>query len=565
MTRGSGNGNPGTVGTVLSVAMMIVAAAMFYQMNVIVPFFSDDLLCNYFDGQPISDIKTFFGALANDYLQTNGRLLTDALTKLMVTAGDGVFNVVNTLFYVAAIILLYRCIGTSNAFARPLYLVLIVISLVSLSRGVDNLLYWASGATNYLWALVPTLGFILLMKRSCRGLKGNVVLLYFTGFALSFCNEMYAFPVCAGYLTYGILRRKRVHRETTALLSGYVLGALLMAFAPGNFGRAAYYTVGLGAVSRLVKMAYSLRITYVMALLIIICRIKYCRETHHFFRLNLLWILFFGYSFVIPYFSATAGRAMFATEMFALVLGLRCIDRVVKGRHGAWILAFVLLLLFGAFQWFVIRDSRAKWNIYRQTVKTYVQQEENVVIRDDFEGSCPLIDYYTMDLNNIMMPCDKAAKLALMKYKIRGTNATAVEADSADYIKVMPRKVNEQALMHPEAFFVPANRIDGIGFYGRNDLSFFVMPYDKNVLDAINCGRFYALYRIPRTNKRVKINYLSYDVGFERAAQEYTTSTGRYLLLNRNYKHYPLLRLEKMALNKEEPSQKIELLEGEEE
>jgi len=54
-------------------------------------------------------------------------------------------------------------------------------------------------------------------------------------------------------------------------------------------------------------------------------------------------------------------------------------------------------------------------------------------------------------------------------------------------------------------------------------------------------------------------------VGFERAAQEYTTSTGRYLLLNRNYKHYPLLRLEKMALNKEEPSQKIELLEGEEE
>jgi len=545
-------------GRLLTVIIAVAAVAAFYAMNVCVPFFSDDLLCNLYHGRPISSASELWASLQDDYRFINGRIIAVLFSKLSVTLGDTFFNVANTMVYLLALALLYRCAAVKTSWQGPLTMVLIVIGLTALSTGVDNLHYWASGATNYLWALVPTLLFILLIDRCEKGRPASPLLLLAAGLLLAPYNEMYAFPICATCILYYLFRGRRINRYVFFLLTGYVVASLAMALAPGNMGRQAFYTMGLGAVSRVVKMAYSLRITYVTALLLPVLWWKNKRQFSAFLRQNVCWFMLFAFSFVIPFLAATASRAMYAAEIFALVIGLRAINMLVNRQKTAISSAILLFLLYGIFQCWAVRDSRIKWDIYRRAVHQYNAQAGPTVMIDHYESASPLVARYTVDLNNIATPIDKARGLALFKNIRRGCGYD--EPDSIDYIKLLPRDVYQAAILQKDSFFTPQNRIAGCGFYGRHDLTYYVMPYDARVMSAINEGRFYALYTVPLIHRRLKVNYLSWDVGFERAAQEFSTPHGRFILLNSKYKHYPLLQLLRLDINPAQPPQKIEVL-----
>ena len=547
-------------GTRIAFSLIFVTSlVLFYVMNTIVPFFSDDMACTYYDNKPITDAESFLKSLVYDYRFINGRLLIDALVLLFVLAGDAVFNVVNTVCFGLAVYLFYRHIHVRDAASAPFFLVLTLVSFFLLSTGIDSLFYWAAGASNYIWALIPTLLFIQLMEHCHAQPQMSARWLLPAGFLLSMYNEMYSFPVCASYLTCWAFRWRRLSRPEVLLLSGFVAGSLLMALAPGNLGREMTYTIGLNYVSRIVKMAYSLRLTYLCLLVLAVCCVRHRCETAAFLRRQAVLLLLFSFSFVIPFISATASRAMFATELFALLLTLRLLNEFSPGRKQQHVATAALFVGFLVFQCAVIRDSAIKWGIYDKAVAEYYHQAGNVVMIDDYQSSNALIEYYTVNLDNIFMPQDKANQLALDKYRQQGRTPREGMADSLDYIKVLPRDVYQAAMVHRQDFFVAQNRVDGIGFHTTPTMMYYVMRYDEATLEAIKCGRLYAYYRILGLNRHVKINYLSDDVGFERAAQAYDTAHGRFIVLNKKYKRYPLLQLERIGLNEAEPHSKIEV------
>ena len=541
--------------------VLIVASLLFYVMNTLVPFFSDDLNCVYVEGRRIANITDFLASLRNDYLYINGRLIIDGAVLAVILLGENVFNVINTLLFGVAIVLFFRQIGISgDAFHKTFFLILTLIGFLSLSTGVDSLFYWAAGASNYLWALIPTLLFMGLMKTKERVQGKPLLLLFVAGLLLSAYNEMYSFHVCAAYLSYFVFHRKELTRSQLGLLCGFVVGSLFMAFAPGNFLRQTSYTFGLGALSRLVKMMYSLRLTYLLLLVVAVAWSRNREILKAWWRENTLLLLMLAYSFVIPFLAAQAFRAMFCTEVIALLLSLRLLKLFSLNSVHVKVLAIVSSLLLFAFQTAQIHASHLKWGIYRTTVNTYLHQESPTVIIDDYQCSTALMEYYTVNLDNIFTPNDKAQTLAREKYLLQGRPIGEEGADSLDYIRILPQQVYDAAIVNHADFFVPERRIEGVGFYHSDNLVYDIMPYDAEVLRAVYEGRFYAEYELPCLKWTVRINYLSSDVGFERAVMDHQTAYGHYILLNRKYKHYPLLQLRRFGLHSSEPRQKIEIL-----
>ena len=201
--------------------VLIVASLLFYVMNTLVPFFSDDLNCVYVEGRHIANITDFFASLRNDYLYINGRLIIDGAVLAVILMGENVFNVINTLLFGVAIVLFFRQIGISgDAIHKTFFLILTLIGFLSLSTGVDSLFYWAAGASNYLWALIPTLLFVGLMSEKIRVQGKPLLLIFIIGLLLSAYNEMYSFPVCAAYFSYFVFYRKELTRSRLVLLMG---------------------------------------------------------------------------------------------------------------------------------------------------------------------------------------------------------------------------------------------------------------------------------------------------------------------------------------------------------
>src|SRR5574344_782449 len=489
--------------------LFIVIVVFFYLMNVDIPFFSDDDSCMYLFGHRISTAKDLFNAIVFDYKGINGRILCNVTVLLSIMMGETVFNIINTLFFIAVIPLIIIHIGITHKERIWLFFSVATIGFLMLSTGVDSMYYWASAASNYMWALVFNLLFFLILKKQGRSDIGNkkLLLLCCVSFILALNNEALICPIAGGLVLYYMFHVKHLNKGMFFLIASYGIGMLIVVFAPGNFSRMSFEASGLGIIGRMIKIFYFLRITYIMLLMLII---------------------------LIDFY-----------EMTPFV------------NFGV---AFALSSILVVFQSCVLHDSHIKWGIYQGAMQKYYSQKSNTVMIDDYQSKNPLIGYYTMSLDNMFMPYDKANQYALKKLRRQGLQVNKEEADNILFIKVLASNVYEKALKKKRSFFLSKNKIPGMGFYHDSSLNYSVMPYDRGELDSINKGYMYAIYSISfDRNIRVRINYMLGDVDFERAAFDVQTKYGRYILLNRKFKSYPFLRVERIALSKTLPRGKIQI------
>lgn len=532
--------------------LCILFIVSIFLMNSYVPFFSDDMHCTYFGSKNISSLSDIIQLLRYDYIECNGRIIPNLLVMLTVKAGEKTFNVINTLLTFTAVIMLWKTISIKHESCKLLSFLVLIILFLSLSTGIDSLYYWAAGASNYVWTLIPTLVFIMLMGEKFTTSINNALILFLIGCFSGLQHEMYACPIAAAFWTLIIFSRKgKLPISHYSLIIGFTLGMAVVVMAPGNYSRGDAYTFGLGALSRIIKMLYSLRIFYILIILGVISFIKNKERTKNFIRQNALYILIIAYSFVIPFLAATASRAMYTTEIFSLILLIRLIDTCFSPSATIrYSLCTCLVVFLFWFQGAIVQASGEKWSIYKQTVNAYYHQSSNTVVMNDVQCSNPLIEYYTVNMNNILMPSDKSMQLALEKRRLNGKNAEIDDINDNELIKVIPTNIDTSA---------KGIRIQSVGFINHPQMRYYIMPWKEGILDKINQGRFYALYSIPVINRKLKINYLSNDVQFERAAYEITYKGRRYILLNKKYKHYPFIKLQYMGFNKEAGKKKIEI------
>ena len=237
---------------------------------------------------------------------------------------------------------------------------------------------------------------------------------------------------------------------------------------------------------------------------------------------------------------------MFATEIFALILLVRLVTTPLSNRKGVGSKAFIvtIIAIFTLyFQIDIINASKVKWNIYRQTVDTYMNDTaSNTVVADLWHAANPITDYYTMHLENMFMPRDKAEKLADRKY--------GHHDNEADLIKIIPLSLQQQ-LSHSS---LSSEENKNVKILDSGETA-------AHTLQQINEGYYYCLYHLPLLKGvQIKINYLDFDVQAERAAYIVDTRQGQLLLLSKYYKHYPLLQFDKSGFNPQKPDKKIEVL-----
>lgn len=521
-----------------------------YLMNSYVPFFSDDMHCAYYGSKLADNLKDVIQILCYDYNTCNGRIIPNLMVLLAVRAGENFFNFINTLITAAAFIMLWKTASVRKGKNVLLTFLVLSIGFLSLSTGIDSLYYWAAGASNYVWTLIPTLFFVHIMENNKLD-KKNIFFVLSLGYILALQHEMYICPIAASYWTVFILKKEKFNKSQIFLLTGFTLGTLTVVAAPGNFGRGAVYTIGLGTISRIIKIMYSLRVFYIMLLAIVICYIKNRDRTKLFLRQNAVLVLIIAYSGIIPFLSATASRAVYATDIFSLIVLVRLIEEFSNGHSAintslcACLAAFLIW-----FQGYIVIESKSKWNIYKQAVDSYYHQPSNTVIMDDIQCSNPLIEYYTVNMNNILTPYDKSTQLALQKYRLQGRTVSEDNVSEQDLIKIIPANIDTSN---------NGKTVPYLMFTNHPQMRYYIMRYKTGIVDKINNGYMYALYEMPITGWKIKINYLKNDVIFERAAYEIEYKGKKYILLNKKYKHYPFIHLLHMGFNTGEPSKKIEI------
>lgn len=491
----------------------------------------------------------------------NGRLLCNITAILSIMAGEAVFNVVNTIMFVLVIALIVKSVPVSSPSKKPLLTIITLWGLLILSTGADSLYYWASGSSNYLWAFLYNIIFMTLLHRyRCEGVGGvwKNILLSVLSFVLALNNEMFVCPISAMLLCYYLLKRSALNSTLRCMIVFYVLGTAVVVCAPGNFARETVYTVGLGYFSRIVKIAYGLRVSYVMLFMLVAYVLRNRFGALLFIKRNLLLFGIFGLSFVVPFLAASTGRSLYGIEIWALLIILRLVNEWAVPRWCNTTMTVCMSVALLAFQGSVLYDSVVKWRIVSGTLEQYYKQDGAQVYIDDYQSACGLTEYYTVDIDNILMPCDKANQYALEKMRKKGEKTVSEYADSLSYIKILPYDVSK-AISSRSMFFKPENHI-GMGLYHSKELMYSVMRYDSLKLDSMTHGHLFALYHVRGFDGvKVKINYLENDIDFERAAYSVDTPYGKFVLLKRKYKRYPMLDLEYFGLNKKTADSKIEL------
>lgn len=163
--------------------ILTVAFLMAFIYNVLTPYMSDDLW--YHPGEWISWGEVWAKTWTN-YMTWNGRLVPQFLMALSLNVPKMLFNIVNSLMFVALGWLIYvniiwfvsagversmpgsihgSMLGAITGPKRaPFLLALVYLAIWNLGIDPGQTLLWIGGTCNYLWATVISLGFMTLFR-----------------------------------------------------------------------------------------------------------------------------------------------------------------------------------------------------------------------------------------------------------------------------------------------------------------------------------------------------------------------------------------------------------------
>lgn len=341
-----------------AIAIFIAAVGLaFYLMNLYSPLFCDDWHYCFIFGTttPITSIGDIFVSQYHHYFEFNGRVVPHLFVQFFDgIAGKGWFNVVNTVMF----LLFLHLIVTEATKDKNCYykiLTLATAAIIILYPGFKFAFLWMSGACNYLWTGVFLLSFHRLLRKETETKLYMYPLLFFFGLFCGWTHEGLVIGLCASYMAYFSINRKKLTPLRIALLSGFCVGVLMMIVSPANFHRAMKGLEGAGLssiiriyMSALLKMA-DIRIFFITLVLMVFSYIRNKKAFKTFFHDNLIWIVAVCVSFVFILFTKhDTAHSRFGIELFSLLLLLKlCVNiRIQKAVCSACNTLMCVFLVF---------------------------------------------------------------------------------------------------------------------------------------------------------------------------------------------------------------------------
>ncbi|MBQ9687386.1 MAG: hypothetical protein IJV41_12710 [Oscillospiraceae bacterium] len=196
---------------------------------------------SYADDSRITSVADIFPSMAAHRLGMNGRVIAHFLVQLFLLLPKGVFNVVNSLFFVALVWLLHR-LAVGGARPNVLLLLCVFGCLWILQPEFGQVFLWLDGSVNYLWCAVLCLLWLLTFVREFRdnadpGTFGRILFILYSFLVGAYSENATVAMVAMGLLFLALDKfyRKRPLRMWMALsLLAMLAGFLYMMSAPAE-------------------------------------------------------------------------------------------------------------------------------------------------------------------------------------------------------------------------------------------------------------------------------------------------------------------------------------------
>ena len=240
--------------------MLLVFMGIFFVRNLILPMVSDDIPYafvwdgadkgNLLDGVGPRERITSFGDIVRSqyshYMTWGGRIIGIGLTQLFAWEGKHLFDVLNTLVFIALAFLIFR-IGTGKKLSKmnTTYMFWMLFALWFLLPDPFLTTLWMCGSCVFLWTGVIDLLFLLPFAKAywtCDDplpSKWSVPLMAFTGLCAGWSVETGAFVT--GFVTFFALiyfwRKKQLKIWMVVGFIFLCIGGLMLGLAPGEMVR----------------------------------------------------------------------------------------------------------------------------------------------------------------------------------------------------------------------------------------------------------------------------------------------------------------------------------------
>lgn len=393
-----------------AIALLAVVGVAFYLMNVFAPLYVDDWHYCFIFGTttPIASVADVFASQFRHYFEFNGRVVPHVFVQFFDgLTGKPLFNVVNTAMFLLFLhLVVVNVISDRKLYYKALTLVVAIVLLIM--PGFNLSILWLSGACNYLWTSVFLLVFNILLQRDVRLRPCLWPVLACFGLLCGWTNEGLVLGLSAGYLVYYAMSIKELTPVRIALLTGFVLGVLLMLVSPGNFHRAMTGIEGQSFsgiirtyASALLAMS-NLRVFFVLLVALLFVRFYDKEFSKRFVRNNVVWLVAAGVSFIFIVFTKhDSAHSRFGIELFSLIVLLKLCLRI----RISTVFFFLWNVALCVFMGFALHACMVNYDEYK-SLTAQIQDKSNHIIVTHAVKQNPLFSRFMVP-NIDVWPCYK--------------------------------------------------------------------------------------------------------------------------------------------------------------
>ena len=328
---------------ILAIAVSFITI---YFYNLFTPYMSDDLLV---DPQLYKSFGDILRAEYWQYMNWNGRSVLQIILKIFMVFPKSVFNVFNSLCYVATMMLIYWNIKGRKKYDIFLY-ILINLCVWNFCVDFSQTILWVAGACNYLWGVFIILNFVTLYRYCLE--KGDEIkyksvtgiLLFITGVLAGWGNENTSGGAILIVILFSVkyyFENKRIAKVMYSGLAGIFVGFGFLLLAPGNVIRgemaaaAEGYTGLVAYVSRGLKVLKAID-EYMLIYIVVICLLgayfyytkKY--EIVDFFEVAIYAFAGLATAGVLLFTPEPMPRAYFGANIYMMIAALQMVQKIRK-------------------------------------------------------------------------------------------------------------------------------------------------------------------------------------------------------------------------------------------
>lgn len=141
-------------------AIVLGAAALL--LNFMTPYAADDFsyMYSFKDGSRITSFFQIFSSIYAHYMTINGRTVPHFLVQLFLMGPKWIFNIFNSLVYIALVLLVYRLTDNARGF-RMLLCFIIPVFFWLFIPSYGQIFLWLDGSINYVWSYLAAMIYLI--------------------------------------------------------------------------------------------------------------------------------------------------------------------------------------------------------------------------------------------------------------------------------------------------------------------------------------------------------------------------------------------------------------------